>query len=318
MLAQRVDGYLCNVGFSMSNRKPSATTHPAERFIAPANILRGVPLARLIGRRAVVLLAESIAAVAPEFDSGRFVRSAMRGLGRLGLMDRAAHVAEALADQLPADFDAAVKLLVASFGPELRNTEGNGLAPFFYLPHSQFISLYGRDGFDRGMGACYELTKRFTAEFCVRPFLARRQTDALTYLKRWSADPNPHVRRLVSEGARPPLPWGIRLDAFQDDPRPTLELLEVLKDDPVPYVHRSVANHLADILKDNPAIAYATCQRWIDEAASTAGDRQQMAPRLWVVQHALRLPAKKSHTRAVRLRQAAKRAAQAIADRGRS
>ncbi|WP_276312135.1 hypothetical protein [Paracoccus siganidrum] len=41
-----------------------------------------------------------------------------------------------------------------------------------------------------------------------------------------------------------------------------LELLELLKDDPVPYVRRSVANNLNDIAKDNPALTIATCRRW--------------------------------------------------------
>ena len=37
---------------------------------------------------------------------------------------------------------------------------------------------------------------------------------ALVYLRRWTEDPDEHVRRLVSEGTRPRLPWGARLRRF--------------------------------------------------------------------------------------------------------
>ena len=62
-------------------------------------------------------------------------------------------------------------------------------------------------------------------------------------------DENCHVRRLVSEGTRPRLPWASRLPEFQRNPEPVLELLEKLKNDPELYVRRSVANNLNDIAK---------------------------------------------------------------------
>lgn len=82
----------------------------------------------------------------------------------------------------------------------------------------------------------------------------------LARLRTWTGDPNPHVRRLVSEGTRPRLPWAPRLRRFQDDPAPVIELLEILKDDAEEYVRRSVANNLNDISKDHPD-AVATIAR---------------------------------------------------------
>jgi 3-methyladenine DNA glycosylase AlkC len=72
------------------------------------------------------------------------------------------------------------------------------------------------------------------------------------------------VRRLLSEGTRPRLPWAPRLRAFQADPRPALALLELLQDDPELYVRRSVANHLNDIGKDHPALLVETYEN-LDE-----------------------------------------------------
>jgi 3-methyladenine DNA glycosylase AlkC len=284
--------------------KPEKSTHPSQRFAAPTSIQKGIPLATLLNRAAVRLLAESMEAVAPRFNSDRFIRTATRQIDGLKFMDRAARIADALATELPADFSRAAPILIASLGPELSTTVGNGLAIFFYLPHSHYIAQYGVEHHESGMQACYELTKRFTAEFCIRTFLLTRPRETLQVLKEWSFDPNPHVRRLVSEGTRPRLPWGIRLPAFQEDPTPTLRLLELLKDDPVAYVHRSVANHLGDIIKDNPKIGYAACERWLRTAKGCPPESR--ATRQWVVRHALRFPAKRGEPRAIKLRQAAR------------
>jgi 3-methyladenine DNA glycosylase AlkC len=282
-----------------SKPQPSAL-HPAQRFAAPGAIERGVPLRQLIGPALVALLAESFAAVAPQFDARRFRRQALEGLESLELGPRAARVATALAEQLPADFRLASPLLVAALGPELPRTAGNGLATFFYLPHSHLIATRGTGDFGAGMQANYELTKRFTAEFSIRPFLLEQQERALRLLAKWAKDPNPHVRRLVSEGTRPRLPWAMRLRAFQQDPSHTLPLLERLKDDPEPYVQRSVANHLGDLLKDHPDAVFGLCETWVDQACKLPAARAKA--RLWIVRHAVRLPARKGDARALALR----------------
>ncbi|GDY11948.1 hypothetical protein LBMAG53_08260 [Planctomycetota bacterium] len=274
--------------------------HPARRFRAPSSITAGTPLKSLFGTQAIELLAESFAEAIPGFDPLRFATEARSGLRTLGLLQRAAHLGAALARQLPEDFDAAAPLLIATFGPELTATAGNGLASFFYMPHASIIATRGVDRFTSGMHANYELTKRFTAEFSVRPFLERHPEQAVELLRRWAGDPNPHVRRLVSEGTRPRLPWAGRLTAFQRDPTPLLPLLEALKDDAELYVRRSVANHLGDIAKDHPHLAFATCRRWLDEVVGRADATARH--RRWLVRHAVRLPAKQGVATALRLR----------------
>jgi 3-methyladenine DNA glycosylase AlkC len=61
-----------------------------------------------------------------------------------------------------------------------------------------------------------------------------------------------HVRRLVSEGTRPPLPWAPRVSWLVPEPEPGLALLDRLKDGPSETVRRSVANHLPDVAKAHP------------------------------------------------------------------
>lgn len=146
------------------------------------------------------------------------------------------------------------------------------------------------------MRAQYELTRRFTAEFSIRPFLMHDFERTLNQLTLWLNDPDPHVRRLCTEGCRPRLPWGARIPQLIKDPRPTLPILEALKNDPSLYVRRSVANHLGDIAKDHPEWAFEVCERWL-----TNVDKDLK----WVIRHAVRHPAKQGHATAIALRKAA-------------
>jgi len=155
-----------------------------------------------------------------------------------------------------------------------------------------FVAEFGIEHFEASMRAQYELTQRFTAEYSIRAFLERFQERTLARLRDWAVDSNVHVRRLVSEGTRPRLPWAPRLRAFQHDPQPVLELLDLLKDDPELLVRRSVANNLNDIGKDNPTALIATCRRWM----------QQPTPeRRWLVRHALRSAVKRGDPEALQI-----------------
>lgn len=197
-------------------------------------------------------IASAIAAVHPAFPVDRFVRDALDGYDALELTPRARQIAAVLRRHLPADYEEAVGILIASLGPASEAPELTGMASFFYAPHVYFVAEYGVAHWEASMHAQYELTQRFTAEFSIRAFLEHEPERTLALLKEWTSDPSPHVRRLVSEGTRPRLPWAPRLPRFQRDPSPVLELLELLKDDPSLYVRRSVANNLNDIGKDHP------------------------------------------------------------------
>ena len=276
-------------------------SHPAQRFTAPSHIRRGVPLKNLMGLRLVRLIGQSLAGIVTGFDERRFRREASRDLAGLELKERAASIARAMAGQMPASFADLVPLLIESLGPPLERTEGNGRAPFFYLPHSELIAAHGASSFASGMAANYEITKRFTAEFSIRPLLVRHRSKCLRVLSRWARDEDPHVRRLVSEGTRPRLPWAMRLAEFQANPNLALPLLETLKEDRDQYVQRSVANHLGDIAKDHLGLALEICDRWLREAQN-ADDATAAANRRWIVRHALRHPAAMGNGRAIAIR----------------
>lgn len=244
------------------------------------------PLKHFFNEQLVRSIADELRRAHPPLRKGPFVAACMNGLADLELIARAWHIAEVMHDHLPRQFAKAADILIASLGPEQERTDSFGMAPFRYLPHVCFVQKYGLDDFEPAMRAQYELTKRFTAESSIRAYLVRYPKETYDRLRQWALDDNVHVRRLVSEGTRPRLPWAPRLRAFQEDPRPVLALLELLKDDPERYVQRSVANNLNDIAKDHPDLAVATCRRWLGEASPA---------RAWIVRHALRALVKKGH-----------------------
>lgn len=216
-------------------------------------------------------IASAIAEVYASFDVDGFVRDSLDGFDDLELTPRGLQIAGALATHLPAKRDEALAILVASFGPELPNEDPTGtptakganpMESFFYMPHGFFIRDEGVEHFDASMRANYELTKRHTAEFSIRSNLEHHTDATLAVLHDWTQDENVHVRRLVSEGTRPRLPWAGRLKQFQLNPTPVIELLELLKDDPVEYVRRSVANNLNDLAKDHPDRVVGLARVW--------------------------------------------------------
>ncbi len=230
-------------------------------------------------------IAQMIRAVHPEFPHVEFLRDVGRGYGPMSLTGRGLHVAEALRRHLPADYPLAVGILVESAAQPHEHRASGGMAGFLYMPHLYFVARHGLDHFEESMRAQHALTQRFTAEFSIRAFLEKHPERTLAQLREWTADPSHHVRRLVSEGTRPRLPWAPRLRAFQRDPGPVLELLELLRDDSELYVRRSVANNLNDIGKDHPRLLADVANRWL---------RGATPEREWVIRHALRSAVKRA------------------------
>ncbi len=248
------------------------------------------PLKNQFGADIPRRIGQMLASVDPSFDTDGFVAGALEGYDELELTPRAWQIARSLRPFLPDELPDALELIVRSLGPEIEGTDLKGMDGFLYLPFVFFVAEFGLDDLETSLRAQYELTKRFTAEFSIRPFLVRYPHETLARLRRWATDPNVHVRRLVSEGTRPRLPWAPRLSIFIDDPEPVIALLELLKDDPEEYVRRSVANNLNDIAKDHPERVVSVAAAWWD-GASPARRR--------LIQHGLRSLVKQGHPEAL-------------------
>ena len=225
------------------------------------------PFKNLINRDTVATASRHLRRAWPQFPHKRFEAQAATGLEALEFKARAMQLADALEATLPDDFNAACDALEASLAPPLAlDAQGeplklgeaqaeSGIAGWALWAVGEFVARRGvasEAAAQRGLACLHAVTQRFTAEFAIRALIQRHPALAFDTLGQWVNDPSTHVRRLVSEGSRPRLPWGLRLQALVLDPSPTLPLLRALQDDPSSYVRRSVANHLNDIAKDHP------------------------------------------------------------------
>ena len=249
----------------------------------------------LLDEALVARAAAHLQRVQPRFAAREFIADATRGLRKLEMKQRAMHIADALQRHLPAHFDTAASHIEAALAPpfeheRLGEMHGHhpGLAGWALWPVGEFVVRNGINEPARALQLLHSLTQRFSAEFAIRPFIAAHPELAFATLARWVRDPNVHVRRLVSEGSRPRLPWGLQLKALVADPSPTLPLLRALQGDASEYVRRSVANHLNDIAKDHPGLV-AT---WLEEHLPGANTERRA-----LLKHASRTLIKKGDAR---------------------
>ncbi len=253
------------------------------------------PFKNLLGPSVVESAARHLKRAWPDFDARGFRRHALADLEALEMKARAMQIAAALEATLPADFGAAADVLEAALAPMPGHrytgtsaSSEHGLAGWVIWPVGEFVARRGLDSPERALRTLHAITQRLTAEWAIRPFLLQHPDTTFATLRRWTKDPSDHVRRLVSEGSRPRLPWGLQLKPLIADPSPTLPLLERLQDDPSEYVRRSVANHLNDIAKDHPDVVAAWIERYLPGAPP---EREAL------LRHAGRTLVKRGHAR---------------------
>ena len=222
-------------------------------------------------------MAKQITAVYPDFNSAVFKRHALRKIESLEFNDRVKQFAQALRRTLPDSYPAAAGILVESLQEDASVasiTDG-----WLQWPVGQFIADYGTDHFKESIHAMTELTRRFSSEFAVRPFVERYPEETFSWLLKATDHPSEHVRRWCSEGVRTRLPWGNKLHDLIADPTPVLPILEALLDDDSAYVRKSVANNLNDLSKDHPQLVLQKCRAW---------QKKNNPQRNWIIKHGLR------------------------------
>lgn len=249
----------------MASQASGSTTgmRPTDHF--------GVPLAKLLSAR--------ISTVYSAFNTKQFLTSIQSSCEGLSLTQRVELIADQLKTNLPADFARAIMIFHKIMGPENPNETGMFTNYYWLLPVGKFVEKYGLDHYDESIKAIEEITKRNTGEYAIRPFIRTYPRETIRQMKIWARSDNFHLRRLASEGLRPKLPWASKLHLFIEKPKPVFEILSILKEDPVRFVKKSVANHLTDYLKVNPKAGYELIKKWLD----TTNDHT-----LWIIKHATR------------------------------
>ncbi len=243
-------------------------------------------------------MGEHLARHCPNFNRPGFEAACLHGLEALALKERSNQILLALIRFLPENFDQSAQILAATLHTN-DNTDisdahidDEGIAGWAILPMTLYVAQRGRNRFDLSMTLLKEMSKRFSAEFAIRYFLISDPEKTLKVLSGWTKDNNRHIRRLVSEGTRPRLPWAMRLVDFVRDPTPIIPLLEHLKDDSETYVRRSVANNLNDISKDHPDLVTDIAHQWLVDATP---ERKKL------VHHACRTLVKTGHRRCLEI-----------------
>ena len=226
--------------------------------------------------RIAYVLSKSIS----DFDQHTFKTHALLGLDNLELKQRVTHLIHVMHIFLPDDFDTTAEILLSVKSNWDYGDPDDSYNSFAAWPIIDYVSTYGLAHKETSLNLLKNLTCLFSSEFAIRPFIVKYPEYCFEQFRIWINDEDEHVRRLVSEGTRPRLPWGLQLKSFIDDPTPNLNLLTHLKSDPSLYVRRSVANHLNDIAKDNPDVVIKVCKQWQKHKLN----KQEK----WVIQHATR------------------------------
>lgn len=224
-----------------------------------------IPLKYYFDRELAHHLADLIQSKYPRFTRASFVDAVSIEVENNELKARVEVIANILRQHLPSDYEEALAILLKILGPENETEEGMFTKGYFLMPVASFVEKYGLDHFDLSLHAMYEITKRHTSEYAIRPYLIANSDRCMDYFQFWVKDPNSHVRRLVSEGTRPRLPWAKKIPPLKNEVQNNLSLLEKLMYDSSRYVQKSVANHINDLTKENPVAVLKWLQKYISD-----------------------------------------------------
>jgi len=161
-----------------------------------------------------------------------------------------------------------------------------------YWPIFSWIELYGFQSSKEALEFLTKYTHLLTAEFAVRPIIENNEKEVFNFLKANINNPDEHVRRWISEGTRPRLPWGKQVACLRQNLIRNLELINHLIDDESAYVRKSVANHLNDVYREDKKIAIKYATSWW---------KHNTAHSKWIVKHGLRSAIKDGYEPALKL-----------------
>jgi len=249
----------------------------------------------LFNPKKVNQIASEIKSAYAPFEQEKFEAEVVEKFGELELKERIAYIRDMFRKYLPSDYVEATNILIKALPSELDPTKtDDDFGEFIYAPYGDFVVTFGctEEHLDFSLNALREMTKRFTVEYSIRDFINVFPTQSFKMLEACSLSENYHERRLASEGCRPKLPWGKKLNTEYSK---TIFLLDNLFLDKTRFVTRSVANHLNDIAKLDATLVIETLKRW---KASKKQNEKEMA---FIISHSLRTLVKDGNVEALEL-----------------
>ena len=274
---------------------PRSTADAAEGSATTSTAFKDHIDAALVAR-----LADAFASVDPAFPVDRFTEAALDGIAPLELKARVTHVATALAGALPQRFADAARIVdgVLALPPDPDGHPG-GLTGWDGWPLAEWVGLAGRGEPAVALDLLSRVTRLASGEFAIRGFIDDDPATVLALLETWLDHDDEHVRRLVTEGTRPKLPWAPKLAVAAGDPGYAVALLDRVVDDDSEYVRRSVSNHLNDLCRLSPELALQVATRWTERGRAAGGETETRID--WVVRRGIRTLVKAGDPAAMRL-----------------
>lgn len=218
-------------------------------------------------------LANRFCEVDAQFDADNFVQQCSNNLSNKEYRERVAHIAEILWLQF-ADFESFFKValpVLEKWALQTRDYRNDFICECI----SRIIEKEGLPYTKCSFILMEQLTQIFTAEWCIRPFVDQKFEELEPQLLTWIDSDNHHLRRLVSEGTRPTLPWGKKLQKLDEEPFFAVSYLLKLAGDESEYVRKSVSNHLNDFWKKHPETAIDICKELVQENRISDKDLRQ-------------------------------------------
>lgn len=240
------------------------------------------PFKEQLNLKNVQFIGNEIKSNYPEFNIKLFLADLEFIIPQLELKQRIDSIAKALVEHLPQNVEKSFSILVHS---------AVALTGFKAWPLVKVVELIGMHKVDLSLETLLKLTPYFSAEFSIRPFLIHHEKKTLSFLQKNISSKCHHIRRLISEGTRPLLPWGEHIPRFKHDPSLTWHLLEQLKNDESAYVRKSVANHINDHSKNHSNWLIKQLVHW------TKNDSTDIQ---WILKHGLRTLIKKGDSQALK------------------
>jgi 3-methyladenine DNA glycosylase AlkC len=226
------------------------------------------------------LLAGKLSEESDRFYFDGFIAYIAANLENRSFSERQELFAVALDRFFDAEYEEIIDIFFRILGPELETPEGMFTFGWWLWPVGKYVERNGLRNFDLSLQFCYELTKRFTGEFAMRPLIAHAPGKTMEVLVNWSKDENVHVRRLASECMRIRLPWAKKSYSAIEHFALFKEVLGNLKNNPEKFVQKSVGNNLNDLMKEKPKLAHEIIDEWENDDPSKATR--------WIIKHGKR------------------------------
>ena len=225
-------------------------------------------------------IADKLKEVTECFDSNEFIKYVSVSIEGRKFLERQGIFANAFETYIDGSFEDKINIFFKILGPELVQSEGMFTEGWWLWPVGKYVELYGIRNSRLSFDFIYELTKRFTGEFAMRPLISNNPNKTLKTVLLWSKDANVHVRRLSSECMRIKLPWAKKSLAAVNEFELYKQILTNLKNDKEKFVQKSVGNNLNDLMKEIPELANQIISEW---EASNPGKET-----LWIIKHGKR------------------------------